>query len=387
MLRRDLLRRLAGGLLLPLVPQYLTAAAQQAGRRLVLVELSGANDGLNTVIPYSDHRYRELRPQIGIEHQDMITLNADHALHSAMKKVMAAWEDGDLAIIHGLGYPNPNRSHFKSIALWETGGDGNGSGRSGWLTEAIEGLSRTDDLDAHGISLDGGMGVFASPSGIWLSMTSAAQFTKLADQHFPPYVETDNSVLNLLLGRMQSLQTAMQRITTKLRRARRQRYRIDGDDFAQQLSHTATLIDAGINAPVLKVQLGGFDTHENQTWRHRRLLRDLTQALAGFRRHLRQRGHWENTLVMTYSEFGRRALENQSRGTDHGTAAPHFLMGGRIAGGFYGDYPDLGDLDEGDLKFTMDYRAVYDRVLSDWFGLPDNSFRPFRDHRLDSLIS
>ncbi|MDP7156704.1 MAG: DUF1501 domain-containing protein [SAR324 cluster bacterium] len=382
-----MLRRLAGGLLLPLVPQYLTAAAQQAGRRLVLVELSGANDGLNTVIPFQDHRYRELRPQIGIERQDMITLDSGFALHGAMRRVMESWDDGDLAILPGLGYPNPNRSHFKSIALWETGGDGNGSGRSGWLTQAVEGMPGTADLDAHGISLDGGMGVFASPSGIWLSMTSVAQFTKLADQPFPSYAETDNPALNLLLGRMQSLQTAMQRIITKLRRARHQRFRIDGNDFARQLSHTAILIDAGINAPVLKVQLGGFDTHENQTWRHHRLLRDLTQALAGFRRHLRQRSHWDNTLVLTYSEFGRRAVENQSHGTDHGTAAPHFLMGGRVNGGFYGTYPDLGDLDEGDLKYTMDYRAVYDRVLADWFGLPNHRFRSFRDSRLNSLIS
>ena len=170
----------------------------------MLVELSGANDGLNTVIPFQDHRYRELRPQIGIEHKDMITLDSGFALHGAMRPVMESWDDGDLAILPGLGYPNPNRSHFKSIALWETGGDGNGSGRSGWLTQAVEGMPGTADLDAHGISLDGGMGVFASPSGIWLSMTSVAQFTKLADQPFPSYAETDNPALNLLLGRMQT---------------------------------------------------------------------------------------------------------------------------------------------------------------------------------------
>lgn len=387
MRRRDFLRTLSGSLLLPLVPQGLMAAVEKTGRRLVLVELSGANDGLNTVIPYRDHRYRELRPQLGIERKDMITLDSELALHGAMRKAMSAWEGGDLAIVHGLGYPNPNRSHFKSIALWETGGDGNGSGRSGWLTDAVEGMPGTADFDAHGISLDGGMGVFSSPGGIWLSMASTAQFTKFADQPFPASFETENPSLNLLLGRMHSLQTSMQRITTKLKRARHRRYRTDGDDFAQQLSHAATLIDAGINAPVLKVQLGGFDTHENQSWRHQRLLRKLTKALGRFRKHLRQRGHWDHTLVLTYSEFGRRAVENQSHGTDHGTAAPHFLMGGRVNGGFYGRYPDLGDLDEGDLKFTMDYRAVYDCVLADWFGLLHHRFRDFQDSRLDALIS
>ena len=177
--RRDLMHFLAAGIAIPLAPLTMSAASARTGRRLILVELSGANDGLNTVVPIKDERYREIRPQIGLKEKDVFGLGKGLALHSAMNRLDEAWQAGDLAIMQGLGYPGQNRSHFKSIALWETGGDGSKSGKNGWLTEDIEGMDGGNQLDAHGISLDGGMGVFASPSGIWLSMTSLNQVSTL----------------------------------------------------------------------------------------------------------------------------------------------------------------------------------------------------------------
>jgi len=162
--------------------------------------------------------------------------------------------------------------------------------------------------------------------------------------------------------------------------------KIDGGDLGRQAALAATLINAGVDAPVLKMKIGGFDTHENQRGDHDRLLRDLGRSLAGLRTALKWTGHWDQTLILTYSEFGRRATENYSRGTDHGTAAPHLLLGGGVRGGLFGRHPDLEDLDDGDLKYTLDYRAVYQRLLAGWFGLSDNRFSGFEDASLDGVL-
>ena len=166
--RRTLLKVMLNSIVMPVVPLKIARAYASKGRRLILVELSGANDGLNTVVPISDHRYRELRPNIGLKTSEVFDIGGGFALHSAIKNLDHMWQDGELAIVQGLGYPGANRSHFKSIALWETGGDGNRSRRTGWLTDDIENMNASAELDAHGISLDGGMGVFASPGGLWL---------------------------------------------------------------------------------------------------------------------------------------------------------------------------------------------------------------------------
>ena len=177
--RRSLIKQALAGSGLLLLPGNL-CWGQTSKRRIVLVELSGANDGLNTVVPYSHPKYRKLRPRIALKEDELIHLDKDHALHSALRPLMKSWDQGELAIIHGLGYPSPNLSHFKSIALWETGGDGTKIGKSGWLTGDLERFG-VKKPDAHGISLGGGMGPFQSSGGIWLSMNSTGQFEKLSE--------------------------------------------------------------------------------------------------------------------------------------------------------------------------------------------------------------
>ena len=386
--RRDLINFLAAGIAIPLAPISISAASIKSGKRLILVELSGANDGLNTVIPIKDERYGELRPRIKIDRSKAFNLGNGLVLNSAMRSLDGALQAGDLAIMQGLGYPGQNRSHFKSIALWETGGDGIKSGKNGWLTEDIEQMTGSEQLDAHGISLDGGMGIFASSSGVWLSMTSLGQFSTLQNKLvMPNQTQTNNPALSFVLDRGQALNSSMQSISSKLSRLRNKNLNINAGDFGKQASMAAYLIDAGISAPVLKIKIGSFDTHENQTWRHRRLLQDLSKGLSGLRRALKQSGHWENTLIMTYSEFGRRAKENESGGTDHGTAAPHFLMSGSLEGGLWGIHPDLGNLKDGDVQFTTDYRVVYDKILADWFGLKENRFKNYRSNITNGLFS
>lgn len=385
--RRQILNSLLSGLILPLVPLKIASAAEKTGRRIVLIELSGANDGLNTVIPFTNDRYFDLRPKLAIQKDARFNISNSLALHSALTDLGSIWERGDLAVIQGLGYPGANRSHFKSIALWETGGDGSGSGETGWLTEDIEGLGSAYDFDAHGISLDGGMGVFTSKNGVWLSMTSAEQFKRLSQTAMTAKTTSQNPALEMLLTRAAALNSSMERITNKLNTSRGRNFNMRAGDLGRQLSLASTLIAAGIDTPVLKVKIDGFDTHEDQPWRHQRLLEDLGRAMSGFAQQMRKIGQWDNTLVLTYSEFGRRAVENSTRGTDHGTAAPHFLAGGSINGGIYGTHPSLSKLIDGDMQFTMDYRSVYDWILSQWFEIENNRFKTYRAAELNTLVS
>jgi len=353
-------------------------------KRLILIELSGANDGLNTVVPFKDERYHELRPKLGLKANDVIEITPEQGLHNALKPLMPGWEAGELAIVQGLGYPQPNRSHFSSIALWETGGDGNRQEQNGWLTHDIEHRFPIAALDAHGISFDGRMGVFNSAGGNWLSMTSATQFNEIPDL---PAVDglSGNPSLDAVLTSGRTLKRSVENLGARMQDANLNAD-IRSTALAGQMNHVVNMINAGINTPVLKVSLGGFDTHEYQLARHRNLLRSLAVALNGLRRELKKSAEWDNTLVMTYSEFGRRAGENLSAGTDHGTASPHFVFGGRVKGGLYGQSPDLGALVDNDLVHTMDYRALYHQVLSNWLQIPQNRFSAYRHTELDNLV-
>jgi uncharacterized protein (DUF1501 family) len=193
--------------------------------------------------------------------------------------------------------------------------------------------------------------------------------------------------LSILQGRSRQLDQTLRAIAEKIDREGPTRMEpIVAGPIGQQATMAASLIAAGVDAPVLKIKIDGFDTHENQLWRHTDRLDLLGTALAGLRHRLIQSGHWDSTLIMTYSEFGRRAAENGSGGTDHGAAAPHFLLGGGVRGGLRGVAPDLGALVDGDVGFTIDYRALYDRVLADWFGIPDNRFLSARRPDLDGLF-
>ena len=231
------------------------------------------------------------------------------------------------------------------------------------------------------------MGVFASPSGMWISLTSLAdaQTLSASNESYGDSQSTTNPALSMLLDRANNFDAAMGRIAKKVDALPGRSFRINAGGLGRQASLAAQLIAAGVNAPVLKLSIGGFDTHEYQRGDHERLLRTVAQALAGFRNTLRSTGHWNDTLVMTYSEFGRRARENQSRGTDHGAAAPHFVMGGRVKGGLWGTHPDLGQLVNDDLQYTMDYRSLYNSVLADWFGVRNNRFSAFGTGALTGL--
>jgi len=380
-----MLSLLIGGVTLPLTHPDLARASSRTGRRIILVELSGANDGLNTVVPFADDRYTELRPTIALKRDHVFQIAPDAALHLALQPLDIAWSSGDLAVVQGLGNDGQTRSHFQAIDQWNTGGLGD----DGWLTRDFERLPNAAVHDALGISLDGALGPLQSTGGGWISLTSWTQ-TKHAGSRAAPdniALPSQNPAMALLQSRTHTLDIALRRVAEKIDRDRAlQTSPIEAGEVGRQATMAARLIAAGVDAPVLKIKIDGFDTHENQLWRHADRLDMLGTALAGLRQHLIRSGHWDTTLIMTYSEFGRRAAENGSGGTDHGAAAPHFLMGGGVRGGLWGQPPDLGALIDGDVGYTLDYRALYDRVLTDWFGMPGNRFRAHRTGVLDGLF-
>ncbi|MEM7256950.1 MAG: DUF1501 domain-containing protein [Pseudomonadota bacterium] len=382
--RRDCLRLLLSTPAFA-VPMHLRAQDKRY-KRVVLVELAGANDGLNTLIPVADDNYQRLRPTIALPASQRISINSNFAFHQSLAPLMPLWESGHVAWVQGLGYPAANRSHFKSIALWETGSDGTKQRRSGWLTHDIEHRLGRQPVDPHGISLVENLDVFASSGGRWLSMTSPEQFTALALKNVANATELNSSVA-LVKNQIAQLEQSLHGIAVKMNNSSGAGS-IGGGELGSQLEQVARMIRAGLDTPVFRVQHSGFDTHEYQQYRHSRLLEQLAQALSGFSRQLKADGEWNNTIIMTYSEFGRRAAENQSAGTDHGTAAPHLVMGGAVRGGLYGTAPSLEGIgSHNDPQFTMDYRALYAAVLDQWFAIDNHTFEHHHHNALDKLFS
>ncbi|MBX2883581.1 MAG: DUF1501 domain-containing protein [Granulosicoccus sp.] len=387
--RRLFIRSIVSGLvpLLYGISPRMWAKPVDTVRRLVLVELAGANDGLNTLVPFGNDHYYRLRPSLGLKRKNLINLDDSTALNSALKALQPFWEKGQMAWIQGLGYPKPNRSHFQSIALWETASDGQSRRRRhGWMTHAVEHRMPRPIFDPHGISLAANLSLFASDTGRWLSVRNAKQ---LRDDALPeiPGSASQHPSLNLLQRRLQTLNETMARLEQLIAKAP-PIPAFEGGALGEQLRQVALLIAAGLDTPVYRVRLPGFDTHENQEQRHARLLGELGSALHDFSRQLERSSEWNNTVIMTYSEFGRRAAENRSGGTDHGTAAPHLVLGGDINGGLYSESPDLSQLIDGDPNYTMDYRALYNQVLVGGLGASPHTdaLTEFSDSRLDKLF-
>jgi len=231
-------------------------------------------------------------------------------VHQALQNLMPLWERNEMAVIHGLGYPNPNRSHFKSIALWETGSDGiSRERRSGWITHDIEHAYAVANIDN-------------SAAGNWLSMETANQFSNRSIVLESTDNQQNNPMMKLLQENALTLSTSIDSIAKKVENNSHPVRPKGGDKFNAQIGHAINLVNAGVDAPVIKLSLDGFDTHENQTYRHKSLLKKLADGVSHLRRELIATDNWHNTTVITYSEFGRRAAENKSGGTDHGTAAP-----------------------------------------------------------------
>lgn len=376
--RRRLLQTLGGSLPLITLPGFVTAAGRQpkAGNILVLIELAGGNDGLNTVVPHTDDAYRGLRRNIGINKRDLIGLGDDTGLHRAMTEMGDLWNDGALQIVQGVGYPNPNRSHFRSIEIWNAGLGADSRTQQGWVSAGLADQPRPA-RDADGLVLGGSMGPLAG-EGRFSAMRDEDAFME-RQEYLPGGMhairpQAVSSPLDHVLDTYESARITGDAIHKRLQGSAARDFAFPGSDLGQQLRTAARLLDAGVELSVLKVVQDGYDTHDNQPGQHAELLRDLSSAIGAFSNAMRDIGLWDQVTVVTFSEFGRTARENASGGTDHGTAAPLFVAGGAVNGGLTGQAPSLTELTDDDLVHTTDYRQVYAALLSDLWGIESSQF-------------
>ncbi|MEO0678366.1 MAG: DUF1501 domain-containing protein [Pseudomonadota bacterium] len=370
----------AGAAALPLItlPGFVTSASARpaTGNILVLVELAGGNDGLNTVVPVTDPAYRGLRPQIGLNVDETLRLDADTGLHVAMRPFAKLWDDGALRIIEGVGYPNPNRSHFRSIEIWNAGFGAESNRQTGWIPTAFAEGRAPDAAHASGLTLGGAMGPL-SGTGRFSSIEDEETFLATL-QNMPTgrhAVRPQNaSPLDHVLSTYDSAKITGDHISRRLERSPARNLAFPESYIGEQLRTAARLLEAGVDVSVLKVTQDGYDTHDAQPDLHSYLLEELSEAIHAFSQAMKTIGLWDQVTLVTYSEFGRTARENASAGTDHGTAAPVLVVGGGVLGGFDGQRVSLDKLEDGDLVHTTDYRSVYGAILRDLWRIEGHDF-------------
>jgi uncharacterized protein (DUF1501 family) len=369
MKRRDFLALAGVGSACLLAPSWLRAAVKPAWNRvLVLVELQGGNDGLNTVIPYRDPRYYALRPRLAIARDSALALTEQLGVNPALEALMPAWRAHELAVVLGVGYPQPNRSHFRSIEIWETASDADETLQQGWLAQLFARTPPPQDFAAHGVVLGGSAGPLAGDAA-HIALHDTERFVQQAQCLRQAPVTTRNAALDHLLRVQQETQRAATTLEQRLAAAPALDAAFAQNPLGRQFATAARLIAARVPVATIKITHGGFDTHINQRGAHDRLLGELAAGLGAFRNTLIKHNRWSDVLVLTYSEFGRRAAENGSGGTDHGTAAPQFAIGGRVRGGLYGEQPSLTQLADGDLVHNVDFRQLYATAARRFLGL------------------
>jgi uncharacterized protein (DUF1501 family) len=366
--RRSFLRLAALAPFAAAWPALARAAASDASRLLVLVELKGGNDGLNTVIPYADARYAELRPRLAIPREQVVQLDERTGLHPSLAPLKPVWDARNLAIVQGVGYPQPNLSHFRSIEIWDTASRSDQYLDSGWVARAFARAPRPASLAADGVVVGAaGLGPLAGPGLRALSLATPEQFLRNARLAHEESEPTRNGALAHILKVESDIVSSARRIVP----SRTFVQAFPPGPFGAAVGTAAQLAANPSGVAVVHVSIGSFDTHANQLGTQAALLRQLGEGLAALRGALQEIGRWDSTVIATYSEFGRRPRENLSGGTDHGTASAHFVLGGAVKGGLYGAAPALDRLDgNGNLPHALDFRAYYAAFLGHCWGIP-----------------
>jgi uncharacterized protein (DUF1501 family) len=357
--------------------------ASKKNNILVVLQLSGGNDGINTLVPFGDPNYARLRPSLGIATNEVLKLTDSVGLNPNLGKLKALYDQGKMAVIQGVGYPNPNRSHFRSMDIWHSAHPESFE-RSGWLGRYVDACQCAQDNALPAISVGDQLNsMFWTETTLVPAVASIGAFSFLTDTKY----KNDRTFQMQTLQNIYSQAGNWSAYESLIRRGTLQA--LSGSDelqkvaanyqtpvkypanngLANQLKMVAQVINGNLGTRLFSVSMGGFDTHANQRVNQDKLLGQLGDAIDAFMQDLANMKMQDNVTIMTFSEFGRRVKQNGSNGTDHGTAEPMFIIGNKVNGGMYGSYPSLGDLDNnGDLKFNADFRSIYAGVLRDIVG-------------------
>lgn len=358
-------------------------ASDSKNRSLVVLQLSGANDALNTVIPYSNGLYYDFRPAVGIKAEEVIPIDHDFGFNPSMGPVKALWDQGKVAIVNGIGYPNPNRSHFRSMDIWHTA-EPDKIGTEGWLGRTIRDLDPRGENVLTGVNFGRGLpralackgvavasvgnletyGLFPDVQDELLRVYSLEAFTKMYGG-----AQGRDAVLDFLgqtgknaLKGADILRTAPAKYSSTIEYAQ--------NPIAQSLKSVAQVMFADLGTQVYYAQHGSFDTHGGELETHAKLWRDVAGAVGDFYADLQEHGREDEAIIFLFTEFGRRIRDNGS-GTDHGAGGVALVIGGAVRGGMYGEYPSLKEEDQldGDLRANNDFRSSYSTILERWLGL------------------
>jgi uncharacterized protein (DUF1501 family) len=377
------------------VPGFLARSAaatpggdRSTGRVLVVLELNGGNDGLNTVVPYADDAYVRHRPRLRIPTGSLHKLDDHVGLHPELFGLNDLWKKGELAIVQSVGYPNASRSHFESMDIWQTAMLEPDDRAAGWLNRGVGRRSSGSEEGGSAVHV-GDREIPRALAGDAIAVHSLDGLDQLVRRLGMPE-RGDTTAHRAALDRVAQMPRGepgshlqfVQRsqVVTYASSARIEQILRSGGRpsdagypdtvLARRLRLVAQLIQSGLSTSIYYVQLEGFDTHQNQPDAHAALLRELGGAVSAFYDDLRRSHEAGRVLLLAFSEFGRRLTENASRGTDHGTAAPVLLAGPSVRRGLHGPYPNLVDLQDGDPRFAVDFRQIYATLLDRWLECP-----------------
>ncbi len=344
-------------------------------RTLIIIQMAGGNDGLNTVVPYTDSRYYDHRSYLAVSDEDVLDLNGELGLHPVLGKMKLLWDQGLLAVVQGVGYENQSYSHFESMHVWQTA-DNKGKLGEGWLGRYFESLKGMEDNIFQGLAvgklmpyecsnLNAPIPVVSSIDKYRLEGSSEQRSEALLKLYGSspldaPYGVLLDNTIEAVYKSSEALQTADKNYQSDIQ--------YPETSLSKSLKVLAEAIIGDLGVRVGHVKIGGFDTHSDQIVEQPDLLQEMSEAIYAFYEDLKAAGRDQDVLIMTWSEFGRRVKSNGSGGTDHGAAAPMFLIGSPVIGGVYGENPNLRNLDKDNLRFTTDFRSVYSTVLEEWLG-------------------
>ena len=377
------------------VPNFVKAfesiATEHIGyKRLVIIQLAGGNDGLNTIIPHNNDIYYNSRPQLAIT-KNIIKLNDDLGFHPSLSPLQSLYDNGELSIINNVGYPNPVRSHFRSMDIWQTASGSDEYLQSGWLGRYLDKHGKNPynaiEMDEQlSLAMKGEHfnGIATNNYKVLYKSSKDPYFKNVLSHYNDTHLSEHN--LGYLYQTMIEAKSSANYIyeNTKVKLSQEA---YPQNSFAKQLKNVAQFINSGLDTKVFYTSLGGFDTHANQNSKQERLLSQYSQSVSAFVKDLKRNETFNDTLILTFSEFGRRVKQNAANGTDHGAANNVFVIGKNMkTAGFYNNLASLSNLDDnGDLKYEIDFRTIYATILSRWLEVEDTSILNNSYRKLDFI--